>query len=94
MTYVVQIRYWEDAWSNIYLMAFTNVSSLHSKLRTLGNPVVDVAIVDVLLYVYTYPPLYDMTSLCIRTMYGVYTYWRGLRSCLSLQGGQVRRPGV
>lgn len=64
MTYVVQIRYWEDAWSNIYLMAFTNVSSLHSKLRTLGNPVVDVAIVDVLLYVYTYPPLYDMTSLC------------------------------
>ena len=36
------------------LMAFTNVSSLHSKLRTLGNPVADVATVDALGYVYSH----------------------------------------
>ena len=35
------------------IKAFTNASSLHSKLRTLGNPVADVATVDALGYVYS-----------------------------------------
>lgn len=35
-------------------LAFTNASSLHSKLRTLGNPVADVATVDALGYVYSH----------------------------------------
>ena len=72
--------------------AFTRRSSLRSELRTLGTPVVDDATVDVLgMCLYASPlDIYRITSV-IYAIYSkgvLYSYRRGLRSCLSLQGGK------
>ena len=55
-----------------------SASSLHSKLRTLGIPVADVAMVDV--------PGMCLSVFLVKVVR--YSYRRGLRSCLSLQGGK------
>lgn len=73
------------------LKAFTCASSLHSKLRTLGIPVADVATVDARgMCLYAFPFIriwhYDTCQKCVMGI--LYTYRRGLRSCLSLQGGK------
>lgn len=61
---VVQCGQWVGNVVQDLLMAFTNVSSLHSKLLTLGIPVDDVATVDVLgMCLYASPSMY-MVFIC------------------------------
>ena len=68
-----------------------NASSLQSKLRTLGIHVADVAMVDVLgMCIYASPLVIVILLRCVLSdSIGVlYSYWRGLRSCLSKRGGK------
>lgn len=60
----MQCGQWVGSIVQDLLMAFTNVSSLHSKLLTLGIPVDDVATVDVLgMCLYASPSMY-MVFIC------------------------------
>ena len=60
----MQCGHWVGRIVQELLMAFTNASSLHSKLRTLGIPVDDVATVDVLgMCLYASPSMY-MVFIC------------------------------
>lgn len=86
------------------LVAFTSASSLHSKLRTLGNPVADVATVDALGYVYShnlkihkerfaYEWMQIMLLLDLKGVLCLFiSAWAS--RLLILTGWQVRRPGV
>ena len=74
-----------------YKRRLLNASSLHSKLRTLGIPVADVAMVDDPGCVYMH--LFRMLDIIVISSFPIrwgllYSYRRGLRSCLSLQGGK------
>ena len=78
------------------MKAFTNASSLQSKLRTLGNHVDDDATVDApgviisLLRRYCKHELYLFgATIVYKDFLGSdYSYRRGLRSCLSIRGGK------
>ena len=78
------------------MKAFTNASSLQSKLRTLGTHVDDDATVDALGVIislireYCKHELYlfGATNVYIVLLGSDYSYRRGLRSCLSIRGGK------
>ena len=79
-------------WSHdILKRRLLSASSLQSKLRTLGNHVADDAIVDVLGMCICAFPIVIGRYKCILTILplgGLYSYRRGLRSCLSIRGGK------